>query len=67
MRFSESFRNADVIVYRRAASEAASSLDVVRREVAAAGIEKPAIVALTKADELGEAGGDDLRRACTTL
>jgi uncharacterized protein len=56
-------RNADAIVYCHAANEPASSLDVVRREVAAAGIEKPAIVALTKADELGEVGGDDLRRA----
>jgi uncharacterized protein len=57
-------RNADAIVYCHAANEPASSLDIVRREVAAAGIEKPAIVALTKADELGDAGGEDLRRAC---
>jgi small GTP-binding protein len=45
-------RNADAIVYCRAASQPAAALDVVRREVEAAGIEKPAIVALTKVDEL---------------
>jgi small GTP-binding protein len=45
-------RNADAIVYCHAASEPAVALDVVRREVEAAGIEKPAIVALTKVDEL---------------
>ena len=53
-------RNADAIVYCRAAHEPASALDVVRREVAAAGIDKPAIVALTKADELGD---DELAHA----
>ncbi len=45
-------RNADAIVYCRAANEPAESLEVVLREVAAAGIEKRAILALTKADEL---------------
>jgi small GTP-binding protein len=45
-------RNADAIVYCRAANEPASGLGVVLREVAAAGIEKRAILALTKADEL---------------
>jgi small GTP-binding protein len=45
-------RNADAIVYCRAADEPAESLEVVLREVAAAGIEKRAILALTKADEL---------------
>jgi small GTP-binding protein len=48
-------RNADAVVYCRPANEPASSLDVVRREVAAAGIDRPAIVALTKADELSDA------------
>jgi hypothetical protein len=47
-------RNADAIVYCRAANEPAASLDVVLREVAAAGIDKRAILALTKADELPE-------------
>jgi hypothetical protein len=52
-------RNADAIVYCRAAAEPPAGLSVVMREVAAAGIEKPAILALTKADELAE---DDLER-----
>ena len=45
-------RNADAIVYCRAANEPPSGLVTVRAEVAAAGIDKPAIVALTKCDEL---------------
>jgi uncharacterized protein len=45
-------RNADAIVYCRAATEPPASLDVVLREVAAAGIEKRSILVLTKADEL---------------
>ena len=48
-------RNADAIVFCRAADEPVASLDVVRAEVAAAGIEKPAMLALTKADEVEEA------------
>ena len=44
-------RNADGIVFCRAANEPPAALEVVRVEVAAAGIDKPAIVALTKADE----------------
>src|SRR6188474_297598 len=52
-------RNADAIVYCRAAGEPSAALDVVRAEVAAAGIEKRAILALTKADELPDA---DLER-----
>jgi uncharacterized protein len=58
-------RNADAILYCRAANEPASSLDVVRREVAAAGIEKPSIVVLTKADELADDElGRELETAC---
>jgi small GTP-binding protein len=53
-------RNADAIVYCRAAADPPGSLSVVMREVAAAGIDKPAILALTKADELSD---DDLERA----
>ena len=49
-------RNADAIVYCRAAGEPRAGLDVVVREVAAAGIEKRAILALTKADELEDDG-----------
>ena len=47
-------RNADGIVFCTAANEPSDALDVVRAEIAAAGIEKPAIVALTKADEVEE-------------
>jgi small GTP-binding protein len=54
-------RNADAIVYCCAADEPQSSLDVVLREVDAAGIEKPAILALTKADELT---AEEIDRAC---
>lgn len=45
-------RNADAIVFCRAAAEPPATLEVVRDEVEAAGIEKPSIVALTKSDEL---------------
>jgi small GTP-binding protein len=45
-------RNADAIVFCGAAGEPATGLDVVRREVEAAGIDKPSITVLTKADEL---------------
>src|SRR3954451_13845838 len=44
-------RNADAVVFCHAADRPPAELDVVRREVAAAGIELPAIVAATKADE----------------
>jgi small GTP-binding protein len=45
-------RNADAIVFCQAAGEPAAGLDVVRREVEAAGIDKPSITILTKADEV---------------
>jgi uncharacterized protein len=62
-------RNADAIVYCcRAGAKAADELEVVRREVAAAGIDKPAVIALTRADEANgalvdrlEAGFDGMR------
>jgi small GTP-binding protein len=44
-------RGADAIVFCHAATEPAADLEVVRAEVAAAGIVKPAIVAATKCDE----------------
>jgi len=47
-------RNADAIVFCHAANEPPAALEVVQREVAAAGIEKRAILVRTKADELGE-------------
>jgi small GTP-binding protein len=53
-------RNADAILYCSAATEPLHGLSTVMREVSAAGIEKPAILALTKADELM---GPDLSRA----
>src|SRR3954467_1987168 len=43
-------RNADAIVFCHAADRPPAELDVVRREVAAAGIELPAIAAATKVD-----------------
>jgi small GTP-binding protein len=49
-------RNADAVVYCRAAHDPPESLAVVLREVDRAGIELPAILALTKADELDEVG-----------
>jgi ribosome-interacting GTPase 1 len=47
-------RNADAIVYCRAAIDPPASLGVVLREIVAAGISKRAILALTKADELAD-------------
>jgi len=47
-------RNTDAIFYCRAATDDTPALDVVRSEVAAAGIEKPSIVALTKSDEIDD-------------
>jgi len=44
-------RGADAIVYCQDAGAPASSLDVVRTEVAAAGIDLPAMLAATKMDE----------------
>src|SRR3954469_6969492 len=44
-------RNADAIVYCHDAARPLAELEAVRAEVAAAGIEKPSIVAATKTDE----------------
>ena len=44
-------RSADAIVYCHAANEPPDELEVVRAEVEAAGIDKPAILAVTKCDE----------------
>jgi small GTP-binding protein len=44
-------RGADVIVFCTPAGAPRDELDVVMREVEAAGIERPSLVALTKADE----------------
>ncbi len=44
-------RSADAIVYCARAGSDPSELEAVRSEVAAAGIEKPAVLAVTRADE----------------
>jgi ribosome-interacting GTPase 1 len=54
-------RNADGIVFCHAAGEPSELLDALRAEIEAAGIVKPAILALTKADELTD---EELRGAC---
>jgi small GTP-binding protein len=56
-------RNADAIVYCHAVDEPLDALAVVRAEVEAAGIVKPAILALTKLDEGGEAAADRIASA----
>jgi small GTP-binding protein len=56
-------RNADAIVYCRAATEPPTGLDLVLAEVAAAGIEKRSMLALTKVDDLPE---EDLERLTRT-
>ena len=48
-------RNADGIVFCQAADEPLATFEVVRAEVAAAGIDRPALLALTKSDEVGAA------------
>ena len=53
-------RQADAIVFCQEAPADPGALEVVRREVAEAGIEKPAILAATKADEAEFAAVDDL-------
>jgi small GTP-binding protein len=55
-------RNADAIVYCRSAADPPERLGVVVREVAAAGIAKHAVLALTKADDLVD---EDIARAVT--
>jgi small GTP-binding protein len=44
-------RNADAILWCHASDRPAEELDVIRREVAATGIDLPALVAATKCDE----------------
>jgi uncharacterized protein len=55
-------RSADAIVYCcRADADAVHELEGVRREVATAGIDRPALAALTRADEADDALVDRLR------
>ena len=56
-------RNADAIVYCRAANEPASTLDIALREVVAAGIDKPACLVVTKVDEVA---ADEVERIVAT-
>jgi small GTP-binding protein len=53
-------RSADAIVYCHAAGRPLDELETVRAEVAAAGIELPSILAVTKADEAAPAGHPEL-------
>jgi small GTP-binding protein len=57
-------RTADAVVFCHAADEPLAALEVVRAEVAAAGIAKPAILALTKLDE---AADGDVERVAATV
>jgi small GTP-binding protein len=60
-------RSADAIVYCARASDPPDELEVVRAEVAAADIDKPAIVAATRADEATDADLARLRAAIWRL
>ena len=53
-------RNADAIVFCHAVDQPPEELEVVRREVLQAGIERPALVAATKADEAPPFGHPEL-------
>jgi small GTP-binding protein len=56
-------RSADAIVYCQRADGDPAGLALVRDEVIAAGIEKPAFLAITRADETTSAGGAERLRA----
>lgn len=56
-------RGADAIVFCHDASAPADALRVVRGELAAAGIDKPAVLAATKADEARAGASERLRAA----
>jgi hypothetical protein len=60
-------RSADAIVYCARADAGPADLEIVRAEIEAAGIEKPAILAATRADEADEAGLARLAAAFPTL
>jgi uncharacterized protein len=60
-------RDADAIVYCQDVTSPVDALDVVRAEVAAAGIDHPAIVAATKIDEASPDTLDQLRAAIANL
>jgi hypothetical protein len=56
-------RGADAIVLCHDAAAPAEELEVIRRELAEAGIEKPTVVAATKLDDAGPEAGARLARA----
>jgi uncharacterized protein len=60
-------RSADSIVYCIRAGDDPAELEVVRAEIAAAGIDKPAFVAATRADEAGEGDIERLAAAIPDL
>jgi small GTP-binding protein len=60
-------RGADAIVLCHAAGAPAEELEVVRRELAAAGIDKPTLVAATKADEAPPSAAGDADVAVSVL
>jgi len=60
-------RSADAIVYCARAADPTDELDVVRAEVAAADIDKPAILAATRADEATDSDLARLRAAFADL
>src|SRR5262245_53261421 len=60
-------RGADGIVFCQAVDEPVSGLQVVRREVTLAGIERPALIAATKADEADSSRISDLDRVADGL
>ena len=60
-------RGADGIVYCQAADAPVATLEVIRNEVAAAGIDRPAFVAATKTDEAPPGWRDELRAVATGL
>jgi len=60
-------RSADGIVYCHAADAPLATLEVIRNEVAAAGIDRPALIAATKADEAPPGWRDHLRAVAKGL
>jgi small GTP-binding protein len=60
-------RSADAIVYCGCAGDDPAELTAVLAEVAAAGIDKPAMLAATRADEADDASLPRLRAACPDL
>jgi uncharacterized protein len=60
-------RNADAIAYCQSAASSVDELLVVQAEVAAAGIDLPALLVATKVDEAGEGEVERLARAFPSL